>query len=421
MMVPGGGTVKTASTTYRDFGVDRIGRDWVSAGEPGLRSYYRRRLLPVHSTRQRLGLWTNRWTLLPQSRWSEEHPEHSDEKKVDWPPEAVAVLSDMAGDHLNLPNVRIRSIVLHGHGSKDRFVVLLFPPQGRSPLAVMKIAPQESSELSREKEMISRLRRRLDGDLLQSVPEAQTLLEFEQYRALVLAPVAGTPAYVEVLRAWRPGSIADRHLGGAASWLGRFHSVTSDPSEPLAVETLEEELIDASRRARPGTDRLPRWGAELLEQWSTTRPVATATHRDFWSRNLLMRDDLDRLPAVVDWADSEERGDFTEDLCHFPLTYGLNFPWSRRRRLPLAEAFRRTFIDKNQVSSAVRRYVSEYCRITGLAFEMMGPLFCLHLYRRATRVGSPERLDLEPSGVSKAHWSEFLELLSCAEESVFSG
>jgi hypothetical protein len=122
-----------------------------------------------------------------------------------------------------------------------------------------------------------------------------------------MSPVPGVSAYIEMQGLLAPGRVVDRHFDAAAEWLFKFHQATG------------------------------------------------ASHGDFWARNLLVGP-----TAVVDWEHFTEEAPIYADLFHFPLTYGLNYPWARWRRLPPDEAFRRTFLEDNRVSRAVRRYLARF-------------------------------------------------------------
>lgn len=217
-----------------------------------------------------------------------------------------------------------------GNG-RNRLVVFLFKAGAASPMAVLKLG----SNLRREAEALRFLADRLPADLLGTVPR---LLDGQE-EALLMSPVPGVSAYVEMQGLLAPGRAVDRHFDAAADWLLRFHRATG------------------------------------------------ASHGDFWARNLLVGP-----TAVVDWEHFTEKASIDADLFHFPLTYGLNYPWERWRRLPPDEAFRRTFLEDNRVSRAVRRYLARFGEPAALR----------------------ERFESRLS-------SEFLDLLRRAGRSVFSG
>lgn len=250
------------------------------AGDPGIAAYLFERLFAPHNLSERLrrsaGLATRAVKPLPEDRTVREKIESLDLETHRW-----LLVEDYPGN------------------GRDRLVVFLFGEGATSPTAVLKIG----SGLEREAEALRFLAERLPPDLRGSVPR---LLDWQD-RALLMSPVAGVSAYVEMQGLLAPGRAVDRHFDAAADWLLKFHRATG------------------------------------------------ASHGDFWARNLLVGP-----TAVVDWEHFAEEAPIQADLFHFPLTYGLNYPWERWRRLPPDEAFRRTFLEDNRVSRAVRRYLSRF-------------------------------------------------------------
>jgi hypothetical protein len=254
------------------------------AGDPGIASYLFERLFAPHNLRERLrrsaGLATRAAKPLPED-----------------------------GPILERIETALRSLDLTAHRwllvedysgiGRDRLVVFLFGEGEASPSAVLKLAP----DLQREAEALRFLAEHLPADLRESVPR---LLDWQD-QALLMSPVPGVSAYVEMQALLAPGRAVDRHFDAAADWLLKFHRATG------------------------------------------------ASHGDFWARNLLVGP-----TAVVDWEHFTEEAPIYADLFHFPLTYGLNYPWERWRRLPPKEAFRRTFLEENRVSRAVRRYLARF-------------------------------------------------------------
>ena len=102
------------------------------------------------------------------------------------------------------------------------------------------------------------------------------------------------------------------------------------------------------------------------------------------------------------------------DLFDFPLTYGLNFPWAGHQRIAPDEAFRRTFLEENPVSRAVRRYLHRYCAETLIDPGVLPGLFRLYLLTR------PPRSD-RGGAENEALWTRCHEDLARAGRSVFSG
>jgi hypothetical protein len=299
-----------------------IDRFVLPAGDPGIASYLFERLLAPHNLRERV----RRSALLSlpalASRIAKPLPE-------DRP---IQERVETALHSLDLGTSRWLVVEDYSSTERDRLVVFLFGEGEASPRAVLKLG----KSLAREAEALRFLAERLPPDLRGSVPR---LLDWQD-QALVMSPLPGVSAYVEMQGLLAPGRAVDRHFDAAADWLFRFYRATG------------------------------------------------ASHGDFWARNLLVGP-----TAVVDWEHFTAEAPLDKDLFHFPLTYGLNYPWERWRRLPPEEAFRRTFLQDNRVSRAVRRYLS--------------------------RFGDPAAL--RPRFEAWLDNSEFLALMGRAGRSVFSG
>ena len=263
------------------------------AGDPGIAAYLFERLFAPHNLRERL----RRSALLSV------------------PAMAVRVAKPLPDDGPVLERIEaaLRSLDLtasrwllvedYSGNERNRLAVFLFGENEASPKAVLKLAP----DLRREAEALRFLAERLPPDLRDSVPRLLGWQELAGAEALLMSPVPGVSAYVEMQGLLAPGRAVDRHFDAAADWLARFHEATG------------------------------------------------AAHGDFWARNLLVGP-----TAVVDWEHFTEEAPIYADLFHFPLTYGLNYPWERWRRLPPHEAFRRTFLEDNRVSRAVARYLARF-------------------------------------------------------------
>lgn len=262
--------------------LSQIDRFVFPAGDPDIASYLFERLFAPHNLRERLrrsaGL-----AVRAAKPLAEEGP--------------VRETVETALRNLGLAPCRWLLVEDYPGNGRDRLVVFVFGEGETSPRAVLKLG----SDLRREAEALKRLADH--ADLHGTVPR---LLDW-QGEALLMSPVPGVSAYVEMQGLLAPGRAVDRHFDAAADWLLRFHRATG------------------------------------------------ASHGDFWARNLLVGP-----TAVVDWEHFVERAPIDADLFHFPLTYGLNYPWERWRRLPPDEAFRRTFLEDNRVSRAVRRYLSRF-------------------------------------------------------------
>jgi len=184
---------------------------------------------------------------------------------------------------------------------RRRTVKLLLPSQ----IVKIRELPAEGVSLAVEASACEQVHAALPS----STPR---VIRFEQTRdaeVLVLTALRGVPAYVEMRQVFAPSRLAERHFEAAARWLAEF------------------------RRAMPGN-----------------------SHGDFWAQNLLISDGGEA--GVIDWEHFAPEWAPNADLFHFPLTYGLNFRW--RRGATDEEKFANTFLERNRVSRAVRRYLQKF-------------------------------------------------------------
>lgn len=242
-------------------------------------------------------------------------------------------------------------------GSRARkLVFFLFRRQEREPFAVLKVGRRASRRsLRSEWNALRYLHRRLPGELAATVPTPLGFRRRDEADALLTSFVAGRTLDSELAR--RPA--AERTLASqfesAATWLACFHITTRGDR----VLTLEDPKV-----------RLP----------------LSASHGDFWTRNILARH---RGPAVggpklevsgvVDWEHFSSEAPPHEDLFHFALTYALNYPWSPYRKKSPSDAFRLGLVESTPVSRSIRAGLASYCDLTGLPFESLKPLLARHL------------------------------------------
>jgi aminoglycoside phosphotransferase (APT) family kinase protein len=303
----------------------------------------------------------------------------------------------------------------HDTPADRRLLALLFAAGTPAPAAVLKLRRDEARPLAREAAALGRLAALLPYALRGSVPRALAYSSTGGRELLLLAWLPGRSAYVEMHSLFGAGRLARTHFEAAADWLGRFHDATrtgeerGDRPAARAIGVAMEEARETGGA---------RW-AEIAERTGSPPLGPTATHGDFWPGNLLVSTAPADGPAcaVVDWEHFEERGDPLDDLFRFPLAYGLAFPWGRRRLAP-HEAFRRTFLERNRLSRAVRVYLERYCTRAGLEVERLKPHFELYLLERASRrrpgAGAAD-------GAERDLWLRCHRLFANADRSVFSG
>ena len=300
-------------------GLTRIDRFVLPAGEPRIASFLFERLLAPHNLRERL---RRAAVLSVPGRAAAGQPARVEGDVV----EAIAA----AG----FADARWLLVEDYSGNERDRLAVFLFESGEATPAAVLKLrrAGAAGRPLRQEADALSFLAGRLPAGLRDSVPRLLDLRELPGWEVLAMSPLPGVSAYVEMQGRLAPGRAVARHFAAAAEWLARFHEATG------------------------------------------------AAHGDFWARNLLVGPQ--GRAAVVDWEHFAPAAPFHEDLFHFPLTYALNYPWRRWRRLPPEEAFRRAFREDNRVSRAVTGYFARYAALAGADPADLRRRFDAHLESR---------------------------------------
>jgi hypothetical protein len=304
-------------------------------------------------------------------------------------------------------------------------LTFVFPPGRSEPAVVVKMRPEGApgSSLRGEWETTVEAWYRLTPALRSTMPEPLAFSDDDGVELLTLSFVPGRPAYVELRNRLSPARAVRTHMEAAAGWLADFHEATADAVAPVDPERDlpdPERLTEALERmggaeGEGGGRKDLRWYHELRESLAARPLPATAVHGDFWARNLLLG--VGDVPGVVDWEGYRTRGSPARDLFHFPLTYGLAYPWIRSRRTRPVEAFRRTFLERNRVSAAVRRYLWRYARRSGIERALLRSLLLVRLLEEDGGGGSGMRPSFD--GGKAARRSAYT-LLRRAQDTVFS-
>jgi aminoglycoside phosphotransferase len=268
---------------------------------------------------------------------------------------------------LRLARTHVRSVVRSGVDQDGRRRVLAFLFEGKAGLPFAIVKAQESlvnGSLRTEAESLERVRPRLDERLRATVPEVLALHADERGEVLAISGLPGRSAWFDLRSSLLPSRHAERHFRAAARWLAAFHEAT---------------------RVDDGT---------------------AAAHGDFWPGNLLL--DGTHLGGLVDWEHYRPVASRFVDLFHFPLTYGINFPWKRYRFADPMRAFAATFVDDNAVSRAVRAYLHEYATRTGLSASHLDDGFRQFIATRGTMAAG----EAGHPGTRGLPWEQFALLLT---------
>lgn len=226
------------------------------------------------------------------------------------------------------------AIYLRDYETSDRGRTIAF----FHPSVVVKTQRNVTPSLRAESEALEQMRAFLPPDLKKTLPRVLRFHTSPRGELLAMTALPGRSAYIDMQGSLAPWRSVEAHFDAAARWLAAFH---------LATRT--------SVTSRVGGVEIPH----------------SAMHGDFWPRNVLLAED--GAIGVVDWEHFVPAASPLTDLLHYARTYGLNYPWSRYRRAPEAEALRRTFRENNRVSRAVRRYFETYCELTGIPLKAIQP------------------------------------------------
>lgn len=246
--------------------------------------------------------------------------------------EGAEVLLEQLGDIRFDAAIYIRD---YDTSHRGRVIGLLFRDGESAPFAVAKAQhpPNGAVSLLGEAAALEQMGAFLPPELKTTLPR---VLRFQTSSAGELLVVSGAPgrsAYIEIY-SFFPSRFIERHLAAASQWLAAFHDAT---------------------RSRV-TDVIG--GIEVPH---------SASHGDFWPRNVLA--DAAGHVTVVDWEHFHPAASPFIDLFHYPLTYGMNY----FRGGTDEEILRKTFVEPNRVSRAVRRYLHDYCERTGLPRALLTP------------------------------------------------
>lgn len=253
------------------------------------------------------------------------------------PPSSDALSALLFATVTNEPRLareHLRSVVRSAvdQDGRRRVLAFLFDGDAALPFAIAKAQEDlVNGSLRSEAESLERVRPRLPEALRRTVPEVLALHADAHGEVLAISGLPGRSAWFDLQASLVPSRYAERHLRRAAEWLAAFHQATRVDDDTAAA------------------------------------------HGDYWPGNLLL--DGAGLGGVVDWEHYRPTASRFIDLFHFPLTYGLSFPWKRYRFAAPERAFAATFLEENAVSRAVRIYLDEYATRTGLTSARIADAF----------------------------------------------
>jgi hypothetical protein len=268
----------------------------------------------------------------------------------------------------------LRWIVLDDvdQSGRRRLLAFLFEGDSAAPFAVAKAQNDAvNGSLAAEADALRRLHELLPPPLRATVPAVMHYVTAPRGEVLVSSALRGRSAYADMQSSLVPSRLIDAHFRAAARWLSAFHEATRQSDDVAAL------------------------------------------HGDYWAHNVLRSEDC---VAVVDWEHFAPAAPRAIDLFHYPLTYGVNYPWSAYRLADPEVAFARTFIERTRLSRAVRGYLETYASRTRTPAGKLAGAFREFLATRGTMTPGGEA----HAGTRALPWPRFLERFESATDSVFS-
>lgn len=335
---------------------------------------------------------------------------------------AVSTLRDvLSGEHSVLSHVRGPSIdperwilaLDNPASSRQQLMAVLFDGH-TTPEAVVKIrmSARGAADLANEREALTSAAR-LPDRVRSSIPRLLGWSETDGRAALLASWVGGRSVYADLYAALLPRLFVRAHFRAAIDWLIEFQ----DASRMRDTVDLDEQLSAVGRTSMPPD--VAEDVTDAVRQVRRLAPARTlrlaACHGDFWPRNIILRDHAGAA-GIVDWERYSPRCSPFDDLFHFPVTYGLAYPWYGVSEE--AVMWSRTFLERNHVSRSVRRFLGRYCLRRGLPPGLLLPLLRLHLLNR--------HRDAQARGETIGNtgdtvWMQGLRALAQATDSQLSG
>lgn len=367
----------------------RVNRVWLPIEDRSIVRYFNRHLYFPHRFRERLTAGARRIASFDRSRLLKAPEEGSHNLRLQRVGEIVTDIAKHAGDYSPTGTRSAgrrgdRWILIEDGTRADRVIAILFAPGRTRPFQILKMVPEGVDSLRRERQALADLASALPGDLSSTLPQPGALEQIDGWEVLPLSVIEGRPAYVEMQASWHPRRAAEGHLQSAARWLVQFQRSTGSDRALFARSDEQQRLMRwAERLEEAGMERTSDFES-LIARCQRMSIRHCVGHGDFWARNVLVapsrrRTGEPRLPGVIDWELSRPRQEPFVDLFHFAVTYGLNFPWVRYRRIDPVRALQRAFIDDNAISREIRRYLIRYCEGMGVDLDSLRSLFRVYL------------------------------------------
>jgi Phosphotransferase enzyme family len=306
------------------------------------------------------------------------------------PPEYIRAIAADAG--FDLENRRW-GLAAPGDYPSQKVLLFLFHSAGEAPESVVKITrdPDLSFRLENEWDALTVLRRHGVG-ADDTLPRP---LFFGSHRGRA---VLGESAIEGVPFRERTRATADCPYARAAiEWLLELGRATAAPARAdtkgalSELDALCEQFSRTYRLQAKEEDFLGAHVAALVRRGDGLPFVFQ--HGDPGPWNVLLTSD--GRPAFLDWEAAEPRGMPLWDLFHFLRSYGLLVSRAGGTREPL-QSFAEHFLQRSAVNWLLVEATSRFCAGTGLAAELVEPLFYTCWMHRGLKEAAtllPQRLE----------------------------
>ena len=292
------------------------------------------------------------------------------------------------------------SLAAPGDYSSRKVTLSLFAPGGHAPAAVVKLtrSPGYNGRLVNEHRAL-RLLEELGIGADGSVPRALFFGTHAGLAVLGESAVAGEPFRR------RTSARPDCPLARAAcEWLVELGARTASPGVPAeaagVLEGLLSRFTEIYELAPAQRDFL---AVQIQAVGASDALPLVFQHGDPGTWNLLAGD-AGRV-AFLDWEAAEPHGLPLWDLFYFMRSFGVTVARARGTRDAL-DAFEISYLADSELSRALRAAVGASCRRTGIALELVQPLFYTCWMHRALK----EAGRLPFSRLERGHYVNVLRL-----------
>ncbi|HUT73615.1 MAG TPA: phosphotransferase [Armatimonadota bacterium] len=295
----------------------------------------------------------------------------------------------------------LRFVKVSASARATKVILFGFPPRGRFPVVVVKLAPDQEAEerLRAAHRLLGALHRRLPR--LAGVPRPLMVERVGSHLVGVETYLPGQTMYrlYPAQPSWRQRAHVARDFEAARSWLVRFHQATRSDRSPTArdLERCCDAPLEVFARCHHPTPAelaaLERARGDLADAAGANLPLV-CQQGDYWPRNLLLAND--RL-AVCDWDWSRPAELPFLDAFLFPLSYSLLLGAAPPAVGVAFDGLREALLTGSWFARLWRGYTLGYLREMGIDLSLASSFFHLTLLHMAVRdcaaTGQPSRND----------------------------